>query len=101
MLYLHYRRSGGLAGVELAAEVHGDELRSEHATAVAELLAHGVGSPQRTTPPGVPADQFSHELHVDDGTHERTFHWTDAEVPESLRPLIAELNHRATPVRHR
>lgn len=99
-LHVRYRRSGGFAGLDLVAQAPAEELSQEQAGIAADLLstrpapaaAGAAGAPS----PGMP-DQFSYELHLDDGTHRRTYHWAEHEVPESVRPLLAELNHRATP----
>jgi hypothetical protein len=57
-----------------------------------------------TTDPKVPgvdrpggADQFSYQLEVRDGDHTVHHHWAEPEVPEAVRPLLAELTRRARP----
>jgi hypothetical protein len=93
---IRYRRSGGLAGLDLAAEAGSDDLPAEHAELARQLLAHPPAA--ATTPPasGRP-DQFTYRLHVDDGTQHRTFNWAEHEVPDEVRPLLATLNRRAHP----
>ena len=94
-VHIRYRRSGGFAGIELAAEAGSDELPDEQADAARSLLAAPPGS-SASAAPG--ADRFNYELHLDDGTHQQTFHWTDADVPEQARSLMSSLNRMAHPV---
>ena len=93
-----YRRSGGLAGIDMVAELHSGELSAQDAAVVRSLLAH---------PPAAKAgsnagrsDQFDHRLTLTDGDSERNLHWSDAEVPDEARSLIATLGRRAEPTRH-
>jgi hypothetical protein len=92
-----YRRSGGLAGIDLAAEVQSDELPAEQTDLVRQLLIR----PPTTAPgPGNAsegADQFSYTLGLDDGTRHQTFRWTERDVPEDVQPLLTALHQRARP----
>jgi emfourin len=94
-VHIRYRRSGGFAGIELAAEAASDELPDEQADAARSLLAAPPGSSSSGAPG---ADRFNYELHLDDGTRTETFHWTDADVPDQARSLVSTLNRLAHPV---
>lgn len=93
---IRYRRSGGLAGIDLATDAVTDELPAEHARIAHDLL-------DRAPPPAASAagagaaDQFSYVLDLDDGTRHRTLQWAEPEVPDAVRPLLSALNHRAHP----
>jgi hypothetical protein len=99
-LHVRYRRSGGIAGVDLVAHTLAEELSAEQAGIAADLLADGpsAGEPENPAeaPPAQP-DQFSYELHLSDGENDRTYRWEDRQVPEHVRPLLAELGRRARP----
>ena len=93
-VHIRYRRTGGIAGIELAAEASSDDLPSDQASAARSLLAAAPAS-SASAAPG--ADRFSYELHLDDGTRRQTFHWSDADVPDQARPLLSALNRLAHP----
>jgi hypothetical protein len=93
-----FRRSGGLAGVTMAADVDADQLGSSHAAVVEDLLADEP-APAEQTSGGSGPDRFSYELTVHDADRSRTYRWGESEVPEPVRPLIDELSARAEPTR--
>ena len=98
-LRLHYRRSGGFAGIELAVDVLADELAPEQAELAARLLAHpeefraAGGAP---APPGA-ADFFNYQLELDGSDRRQDFRWTEFEVPDAARPLLSALQTLAKP----
>ena len=94
-LTVGYRRSGGIAGLELTAEVSDADLDDECTTAAAALLAHPPPDPG----PARGADRCVHELTVSDGTTTRAFTWPENSLPDVARPLVAELARRAEPRR--
>lgn len=101
---IRYRRSGGIAGIELAADTTAQGLPPDQAALVDRMLVGGPSEPgadaagrSSVGPPA--ADGFDYELQVDDGDRSRTFHWSDTDVPDSVRPLLDAMRARATPVR--
>ncbi|MGV9834787.1 protealysin inhibitor emfourin [Nocardia niigatensis] len=88
-----YRRSGGLAGLDLTAEVDAADLLPADAATAAGLLTGDPAGPAGT---GVP-DGFSYELTVSDGTRTRTHRWNQPYVPAEVSSLLASLTSRATP----
>jgi hypothetical protein len=92
------RRSGGLAGVTMAADVDADQLGSSHAALVDDLLSAEPAPAEQNTGRGGP-DRFSYELTVQGADRSRTYRWGESEVPERVRPLIDELSARAEPTR--
>jgi Emfourin len=93
---LTYRRTGGLAGIDLTADAQSDDLPTEQAHLARQLLTDApTAPPQRSVQQG--ADQFNYTLELDDGTRHRTFHWGEHEVPGDVQPLLTALNRRARP----
>lgn len=101
---IRYRRSGGLAGIELAADGTAEELPDEQAALADRMLAgdpsaDGGGVMAGSKAGSTRADGFEYELRIEDGDHSRTFHWSDTDVPASVRPLLDAMQARSTPVR--
>ncbi|MFI6369282.1 protealysin inhibitor emfourin [Nocardia sp. NPDC050630] len=96
-LHLEFRRSGGLAGIEMTTSVDARDLPAEQAPVITDLLNDTL--PERDTPPPRPPipDQFNYELTVTDGHRTSTYHWTDMQIPDAAQPLIAELAQRSEP----
>ncbi|MET8426649.1 protealysin inhibitor emfourin [Nocardia sp. NPDC004860] len=88
-----YRRSGGLAGLDLTAEVDAADLPPGDATIAAGLL---TGDPAGSAGTAVP-DGFSYEVTVSDATRTRTYRWSQPYVPAEVSSLLAALTSRATP----
>jgi hypothetical protein len=94
---ISYRRSGGLAGIDMAADAAAHELSDDEIQLATQLLAHPPEPARKATAPK--PDQFNYRLHVDDGAQQRTFEWSESEVPDHVRPLLSALHGRATPTR--
>ncbi|WP_428338704.1 protealysin inhibitor emfourin [Mycobacterium sp.] len=93
-VHIDYRRSGGLAGIDMTASVDSGDLPSEDGTIIADLLADTPGVQDRAA--AMP-DAFSYELTLTDGTRTRTCRWQEPEIPDAVRPLLAALTARALP----
>jgi Emfourin len=93
---LTYRRSGGLAGIDLTADAKSDDLPSGQADVARQLLTRAATATRGASVPQG-ADQFSYTLELDDGTRHRTFHWMEHEVPGDVQPLLTALQRRAHP----
>lgn len=91
---IEYRRSGGIAGIDLTASADADELPAELSPVASALLRDAF--PARPTGPGMP-DGFNYELTVHEAGRARTHHWSEGEVPEVVRPLLTDLGSRAHP----
>lgn len=98
-LRITYRRSGGFAGIDLAADTHAHELPEDQAALATQLLASSQPPADADAPQSGPPDQFSYQLHLDDGTRRETYHWSESKVPDAVRPLLKTLNGRAAPAR--
>lgn len=88
-------RSGGLAGLDMVTTIDTTDLPVVQQSLVVALLTADPDVPGMNRPGG--ADQFSYQLEVRDGDHAAHHHWAEADVPEAVRPLLAELTRRARP----
>ncbi|WP_147066554.1 protealysin inhibitor emfourin [Terrabacter aerolatus] len=104
-LHVTYRRSGGIAGLDLVAECAGSDLPQDHARVARDLLDAPADEPGRggtereaaVVPAG--ADRFTYTVHITDGTRHRTLTWSEGAVPSAAEPLLASLGGLATPQR--
>ncbi|BEP14880.1 hypothetical protein acdb102_31910 [Acidothermaceae bacterium B102] len=90
---VHYRRSGGIAGLALVADVAAADLPPADAQTVAGLVDH----PPAPAPQGRVPDEFTHELTLRTGSGEQAYVWGDTQVPDEVRPLLASLRALAAP----
>ena len=119
-LHITYRRSGGFAGIDMAAECLAADLPEDQAKVAADLLAAAddgratggtaadaqvpdatgddAATPRSGQGPG--ADQFTYTVRVVRGGRSRTVTWADTTVPEGARPLLATLGSLARPTRN-
>lgn len=89
-------RSGGVAGLTLAASVEADALPAPLADTAARLDWGALGTPAA---PGRP-DAFSYRFDVEHAGGQRSqVVLPDSAVPDEMRPLLDELIARARPVR--
>jgi hypothetical protein len=96
-LRIDYRRTGGFAGIEIAADLAADQLPPPMAELAARLLTDpALGAPVRSAVPGG-ADHFGYQLRLTDGSRQHTFQWTDFTVPNLVRPLLSAANQVARP----
>lgn len=96
MVRLEFRRSGGIAGIDVTASVDAEDLPAEQAQLAAELLTPG-SAPAASTVGAGPPDMFTYEVTVSDGERTQAHRWPEREVPEAVRPLLASLGSRARP----
>jgi hypothetical protein len=106
-LHMSYQRTGGIAGITMAAEASGPELPDDVALIAAGLLDNATGSgthpaspaeeAKSRSLPGPGADQFTYTLEVSRGGEHQTFDWSDTTMPDKVRPLIAFLAQLSHP----
>ncbi len=77
---IEYRRSGGIAGIDMTATVDTQELPKGQAQLAADLMNPRSAAATPPTVSGAP-DTFSYELTVDDGQRTQTHHWNESETP--------------------
>ena len=105
-LHITYRRSGGIAGIYLAAECTGADLPEDQAQVASDLIAAGQAGGERAKAEPSPApcggpgvDQFTYTVRITRGARGRTFNWSEGTVPDSARPLLATLGGLSEPRR--
>jgi len=90
---IEYRRSGGVAGIDMSASIGSEELPAAQAQLADQLLSTD-STP--TAGSGAP-DGFSYVLTVQDGERTRTHQWRENEVPDTVRALLATVGKHAQP----
>lgn len=85
-----YERSGGFAGMRMAASFDLDELPEQQAAEIKECLhrAQFHELPERIANQPAMPDQFTYKITVDTGTTTHTVMTGDASAPVELRELI-------------
>jgi hypothetical protein len=104
-LHITYRRSGGIAGIDMAAECLGADLPQDQAQVASDLLAAPTNTPARArakadtsaAPLRSGADQFSYTVRITQGARSRTFTWSEGTVPDHARPLLTTLGGFSQP----
>ena len=92
-----YERTGGFAGMRMAASFNLDELPEQDAQSIRDCLhqAHFHTLPERLTGPSQMPDQFSYTITVTSGASKHTVTTGDGSAPPELRQLIDLLNQLA------
>jgi hypothetical protein len=92
-----YERTGGFAGMRMAASFNLDELPEQDAQSIRDCLhqAHFHTLPERITSPGQMPDQFTYKITVTSGESRHTVTTGDAPAPPELRQVIELLNQLA------
>ena len=84
---VRFVRSGGLAGLDLVATVDSGDLPGDQQKVVFALLTKDLRGAGVNRPGG--ADQFSYQLEIQAGDSTVRRQWQEADVHESVRPLLA------------
>ncbi|MDQ1536261.1 MAG: hypothetical protein QOE58_654 [Actinomycetota bacterium] len=90
-------RSGGMAGLKMAAEVDAADLPADQQGVVSKLVTEDLRGNGVSRPGG--ADQFSYQLEIQDGDRKVSRQWQESEVHETVRPLLTALTRQAKPTR--
>jgi hypothetical protein len=96
-MQVKFVRSGGIAGLEMAATVDSGDLAADQQSVVSRLLTEDLRGPGVSQPGG--ADQFSYQLEIRQGDRTVRRRWEEPEVHEAVRPLLAALTRQARPSR--
>jgi hypothetical protein len=94
---IKFHRSGGFAGIPLAATATADQLPEDHAAALEGLLTAGAPGGTHATAPSGGADRFQYQLDLDDGQRHRSYTWDETQVPEAIQPVLGTLTRMAKP----
>jgi hypothetical protein len=93
-LIVRLERTGGFAGMTLAAQTTIDELPSELQTLLADPPAVA-----RRSKPSRGADRFEFTLSVPVGRRVRTYRFTEGNEPADIAPLLEHLKPLLAPTR--
>jgi hypothetical protein len=93
---ISFERTGGFAGIRLAADIDLDQLPEEDAKKIYDMVEsiNFNELPEGPSNPGA-VDQFNYTITVRVEHTEHTIITDDASAPEDLRPLLDELNQMA------
>lgn len=94
---IDYERTGGFAGMRLAATVNTEALPAEEARGLREAVeaAKFFELPALIASAPQGADRFHYKLTVEAEGRRHTVEMSEAVVPEALRPLLQQLMARA------
>lgn len=92
-----FERTGGFMGRKVAVDLDLDQLPADHARTLRRLLdeSNFLSLEESLTVPGPARDEFQYSITVQSGTIEHSVRFTDASMPDSLRPLVEELSNLA------
>jgi hypothetical protein len=98
-LRLTLRRTGGLAGLAMEAELDTAALEPGDAAQVRAAVERALAEPQPVAPatPGPGADRYQYNLVVRRGAERHELTFGEAAVPEALAPLVRRLEGLARP----
>jgi len=90
---IYFERTGGFAGIRMAATVNTESLSPEQARELRDTLdaAAFFDLPARIESPALEADRFRYKLTVEAEGRRHTVEVGEAAVPEALRPLLQHL----------
>jgi hypothetical protein len=88
-------RSGGFTGRRVTSSLDTDELRAEQEAQALQALDALAAAPMAA--PAAAASQPRYRLTIDRSSGEQVVDVLESQVPDALRPLIAELMRRAEP----
>jgi hypothetical protein len=90
---IEFERTGGFAGMRVAATIDTETLPPDEARAVREMVgaARFFDLPAKITSPTPGADQFQYRLTVEAEGRKHTVEVGDASAPEALQPLLRRL----------
>lgn len=100
-LELSLRRTGGLAGLAMAASLNTQDLDPEEAERILEALDRVDLDDVQDRPGAAPgaADMFEYELQVRGPGRTQTVRFSERQMPAELAPVIRALMGRAAPRR--
>lgn len=96
MIRITFERSGGFMGRTTRLILDVDTLPADQAETLRRLLdeVDFLSLPENTVARPAP-DEFNYTITVEMDTMKHSVHTSDTSAPESLRPLLGELNQRA------
>ncbi|MBI4470895.1 MAG: hypothetical protein HY650_16390 [Acidobacteria bacterium] len=93
---IHFRRTGGFAGLRRAIAIDTDQLAPEPAREFEELVAKACffDLPARIKPSGPGADRFVYTITVEIHDRQHSVEFTDGSIPPNLTSLLKRLTQR-------
>jgi hypothetical protein len=87
---VQFVRTGGFAGMRLAATIDSSTLPADEAQALKTELetANFFSLPAQLTSPAGGADRFQYEITVEDGGKKHTIETGETSMPETLQPFV-------------
>lgn len=103
MIRIHFERSGGFAGMGMAATIDSDSLSPQEERDLRSMVeaAGFFQLPGMIAAPTTGADRFVYRLAVEVDGQEHTVEMSEAAVPSQLRPLLEWLTTAARKARRR
>lgn len=94
---IKFERSGGFAGMRIAADIEPDDLPEEQAQTLLELLddLDFPELPERLTNDSSMPDQFTYTITVESSKWKHTVVTSDESAPEKMQELLQLLNRIA------
>ncbi len=91
---VEYERTGGFAGMRIAASFDLAELQPAEAAETRQLIesAGFRDLPEDISDGAAIPDQFTHKITITGDTWKHTVVTTDNSMPDSLQPLVEKLN---------
>ena len=90
---IQFDRTGGFAGLRMAATLETESLPPDEAQSLLDLVkaARFFDLPAVIEPPPAGADQFKYKLTIEAEGRRHTVEMGDASAPETLQPLLRRL----------
>lgn len=94
---IEFVRTGGFAGMRMAATIDSESLPPEEARELLDELdsANFFTLPTLLSGEGGGADRFEYEITIDDGSRQHTVQAGDASLPDHVQPLVRHLERLA------
>jgi nitrogen-specific signal transduction histidine kinase len=94
---IEFERTGGVAGMRLAASLASDTLPEPDARELTRLIeaSRFFDLPDRIEEANSSGDRFGYAITIDEGSRSHTVQISEAAVPAALRPLIGWLTAAA------
>jgi Emfourin len=89
-MHIEFVRSGGFAGLRLAASLDTQQLGADIASTLEKLVAEAgfFTLPEQIKPASPGPDRFEYQVTISSGAQKHSINVSDAVVPEALRPLL-------------
>ena len=93
MTRINFKRTGGVTGREVDADIDLNELPDSGAQELTRMLTETnfFKVPQNLIAHAAP-DEYEYTITVESGNSHHTIHTSDSTAPESLRPLLIKLS---------